>query len=217
MAVPVFAIILLWVINTTIQGGDNLVGLRVYLPVVPLILVLTFLGMRDVDTKLIVGTLSVIALTQFVKYNHGHLYGSSWNKPVLKHALGWREAYEPRRTIGVHLDGELEPGSIVALNAAGIIPYYSKLPAIDMLGLNNRHIAHNGTRDRSLPYGHQAGDGKYVLEQKPAVIIFSGAGADHGGYYVSDREIQGDPAFQRNYQPKKLPNGRAAYFRILRR
>jgi len=217
VAVPFLLIILLWVVNTTLQGGDNLVGLRAYLPVVPLIPVVVVLGMRGASTRLVLGSLAVIAATQYVKYNHGHLYGSSWNKPVAKHALGWREAYNPRRTIGVHLDGELKPGSIIALNAAGIIPYYSKLPTIDMLGLNNRHIARNGNRDRSLPYGHQAGDGKYVLEQKPAVIIFSGAGADHGGFYVSDREIQADPSFQQNYQPKKLPNGRNAYFRILRR
>jgi hypothetical protein len=89
----------------------------------------------------------------------------------------------------------------VALNPAGIIPYYSQLPTIDMLGLNNVYIAHAGKRDYSLWYAHQAGDGAYVLSQKPNIIIFTGLTLSaEPGDFISDQEIWASQDFKANYK-----------------
>src|SRR4029453_5609010 len=45
------------------------------------------------------------------------------------------------RTVGEGLARHFPAGTLVALNPAGAIPYYSGFPAIDMLGLTDHHIA----------------------------------------------------------------------------
>jgi arabinofuranosyltransferase len=63
---------------------------------------------------------------------------------------------------------------MVAVTAAGCIPYWSALPSLDMLGLNDKHIAKNRPKDiGGGNLGHEFGDGEYVLSRKPDMIIFS--------------------------------------------
>src|SRR5690606_32238700 len=59
---------------------------------------------------------------------------------------------------------------LLAVPAAGTFPYYSKLPCLDMLGLNDRHIA----RQRPEQVGdlaHDHADGGYVLDRAPDLMI----------------------------------------------
>ncbi|MFW2387775.1 MAG: hypothetical protein ACN4G0_05535, partial [Polyangiales bacterium] len=61
---------------------------------------------------------------------------------------------------------------LVAVDAAGAIPFYSELRSLDMLGLNDSHIA----RHRSETFGtgiqgHELGDGAYVLSREPDLIV----------------------------------------------
>jgi len=69
-----------------------------------------------------------------------------------------------------------------------------------MLGLNDVHIAHYGKRDYTLWYAHQAGDGEYVLSQKPDIIIFGGRGLNaQPGEFISDKEIWASQQFHNEY------------------
>jgi len=62
---------------------------------------------------------------------------------------------------------------LIAVNPAGCLPYYSSLPAIDMLGLNDSYIAHHLPSDMGHGFiGHELGDGDYVLSRKPDIIVF---------------------------------------------
>ena len=101
----------------------------------------------------------------------------------------------------------------MALNAAGVIPFYSGQTTIDMLGLNNVYIARHGKRDRRLVYGHQAGDGNYVLKCKPNVIILGGLGERQGTYFLSDRQILDSEAFRRNYSARMFPHNQRVFVR----
>ncbi len=60
------------------------------------------------------------------------------------------------------------PDWLLAVDAAGKIPYFSGLETIDILGLNNRHIA-MGEAQGSTP-GHNKFDPDYVLSQQPDII-----------------------------------------------
>ena len=104
-----------------------------------------------------------------------------------------------RRKTGIYLRDHFSSDTVVALNPAGIIPYYSGLPTIDMLGLNDRHIAHYGRRDRQLRFGHQVGDGHYVLSQEPDVILLGSRRPGQTHPRVSDREIWASEEFHNNY------------------
>ena len=56
---------------------------------------------------------------------------------------------------GYWLANNLPPGEIVATRAAGILPYVSKAQCIDMLGLNDREIAHMDNFAKGKVVAHQ--------------------------------------------------------------
>jgi arabinofuranosyltransferase len=72
------------------------------------------------------------------------------------------------KRLGIWLRDNASPDSVIAVDAAGAIPYFSGLRSIDMLGLNNRHIAHIvvPTMGSGKP-GHEKYDARYVYAQNP--------------------------------------------------
>lgn len=82
---------------------------------------------------------------------------------------------------------------LLAVDPAGALPYYSRLPALDMLGLNDRHIALNRPAEFGRGWmGHELGDGKYVLDRKPDLIVFEVPLGRERAYFLSGRQMQGD-------------------------
>lgn len=77
---------------------------------------------------------------------------------------GWEAA-------GKWIKERSQPGDWLATCAAGILPYASGLPAIDMLGLSDLHIAHLTPEGiGSGVAGHEKVDPFYVLSRKPRFI-----------------------------------------------
>lgn len=94
---------------------------------------------------------------------------------------------------------------VIAVNAAGCLPYHTGFPSIDMLGLTDSHIAHNRPLDFGEGLiGHELGDGEYVLSRKPDLIVFCGMGSIRPGVDIpcfrGDREIYVAADFKRNYR-----------------
>ena len=115
-----------------------------------------------------------------------------------------RGAMQARLLVADHLQQHFPADTLVALNAAGMIPFYTGFPTVDMMGLNDPFIAHRGQRDRSLPPGHQAGDGDYVLSRNPDVIVFGSHGTRRSSRFLSDRQIQRDPTFRQRFRPVRI-------------
>ena len=65
--------------------------------------------------------------------------------------------------------GDRYQGKLLASDAAGKIPYYSGLRTIDMLGLNDRHIAR--IQPTFFEVGHNKYDADYVLSLCPDLIV----------------------------------------------
>ena len=87
---------------------------------------------------------------------------------------GGRFAYQSKNydmwnNLGRFLAG-VEPGSLLAIDAAGKVPYYSSLPTLDMLGLNDRHIGQRDMPPQPFLVGHAKHDVDYVLSRKPVLI-----------------------------------------------
>lgn len=199
----VLMIIGLWVAQVTIQGGDNMVGFRVYVPLLPLLYVFLAYLYQGAGLSWNAAGTALLGVYLFANYNFGSVIGSTWHLPVKQQSLDWSVSYYERERMGLWMREYLPAGSVTALNPAGITPYLSHLPTIDMLGLNNIHIAIHGKRDRTIPYGHQVGDGEYVLSLEPSAIWLSGTGAS-ASQLLSDREIFQNPLFQQNYQPCQI-------------
>jgi hypothetical protein len=99
--------------------------------------------------------------------------------------------------------GEARP--LLAVDPAGCLPYFSKLPALDMLGLNDRHIATHPSADLGHgTIGHELGDGAYVLGREPDLFVFCRARGAARPCYRSGIEAMADPAFQRDYTLVRL-------------
>nr|HPG57960.1 hypothetical protein [Candidatus Wallbacteria bacterium] len=129
----------------------------------------------------------IYGLIQF--YVHPEIYGISNSSPV-----------EFGREAGLFLKNEAAADATLAINTAGIIPYYSKLRTIDMLGLTNRHIAMSPADNFGAgPAGHEKGDGKYILSKKPDIIIMGNFEGSRTPVYKSDREVYLDNGFKANY------------------
>jgi tetratricopeptide (TPR) repeat protein len=86
------------------------------------------------------------------------------------------ESENRRRAIGEWLRGAAQPGSLIALNPIGMIPYLSGLPTLDLLGLTDAHIARSGERVTNLVlFAHNRCDPRYVLGRRPAYLILGQA------------------------------------------
>lgn len=87
---------------------------------------------------------------------------------------------------------------LLAVTAAGALPYFSKLRCLDMLGLNDRHIARQPAHP-GRGIGHDHGDGEYVLDRAPDLMVW---GTPKGGQpkHVAGSLVKADPRFARAYR-----------------
>lgn len=113
--------------------------------------------------------------------------------------------------------GEQQP--LYAVTAAGSLPYWSKLPSLDMLGLNDYHIARNPPPNFGHgELGHDLGDGAYVLAQKPGIVSFCGPFGSHDPCRLSGQEMVKTKEFTEFYVPVfiaiKPKNGRPPFTNI---
>lgn len=112
--------------------------------------------------------------------------------------------------VGRFLASALPAGTLVATATAGSTPYHApELTFIDTLGLNDRHIARRNpapleTRWQRVP-GHRKGDGTYVLEREPAVVILGPAegyaGKPARAWFLTDFELATSSEFHDRYTP----------------
>lgn len=180
-------------------GGDHMQCFRLMLPTIPLTAYAVYLVLREaVSPKdglaifVIYCLVFTLSLTQLFSIR-----------------LNPREEDPAARVgtaVGKYIATYWPKGSLVALNTAGSTPYYaSQLRFIDMLGINDRHIAKRHIGNFVLPWqsvpGHSKGDGGYVLSREPDFIIVGpseGTRIDRP-WFLSDLEMLDDPRFRDHY------------------
>ena len=158
----------------------------------------------------------------FPGYGTGHSYKWFTNYFVDRQAVAarWLEANAP-------------PNSLVAASPAGSISYYMSHRLIDMLGLNDIHIAHSEATIREPGRGragHEKGDGQYVLSRSPDFILLGNVAvlafpvdAQHMPEELllkSEHEIWNEPGFHRDYDlvtVRLAPDGLFQYFTFYRK
>ncbi len=74
--------------------------------------------------------------------------------------------------IGRWLAGARPPGTRIAVTAAGAIPYYSRLPTLDLLGLNDERVAHEVEPKGKRPGHLRIATDEHVLEEDVDILIF---------------------------------------------
>ncbi len=216
----VFAILYLGVVVLT--GGDHFTLGRFCVPVIPILSVLVADALRRASGEITVlrsmayspgSRKAILALALTVILGLGVMNGS------------WTFEYE--RGGGSHLS-EVEwatawgnmgrvwrervgPETVVAVTTAGALPYVSELPTIDILGINDHHIAQRDVPIGSGIAGHEKGDASYVMRRRPQLVQiapmllfqrkpYSEAELDDLFSYPAQWELTAHPVFQSRYE-----------------
>jgi hypothetical protein len=157
-------------------GGDFLFyfGPRFLLPAIPCLLLLAASSWSWVEERLparaawprLVGRIAVLALLMV------NAVWFSW--PARFSTMqDWAAIFRGWEALGRWLKTNTPEESVIAVGAAGLIPYYSERSTIDMLGKVDLHIAHLPVRlGRGIP-GHEKYDLGYVLGRRPDYLIFA--------------------------------------------
>jgi hypothetical protein len=174
-SVYVFALLLAWFGYVVYVGGDSLVRLRFFAPVLPLLYAAVGAGAAALiaeahferrPPRWAAEAAVAVAFAGLLAFS---LHPSSRDQALVQERDGMRD----RIAIGRWLGDHLPDNTLIAVVAAGAIPYESDLPTIDMLGLNDEHIAHRDIKVGLLPAGHEKYDTAYVLDQQPDIIILA--------------------------------------------
>lgn len=67
--------------------------------------------------------------------------------------------------------GGVNPPPVIATTAAGAIPYFSGMPTVDMLGLNDRWVARHGQHIDALPGHSRYATLEYMLAQGVSLVV----------------------------------------------
>ncbi len=184
--------LLVHIIYIWLVGGDCMPAFRFIAPLLPLLAVLAAVGLMAISH----GKVTVILAVLCVAFN---LYQMFFAFSITGHIKADKVAVRGKE-VGLWLKENLPPGSLIATNTAGTIPYYSGLPVVDMLGLNDVTIAHRAVADMGTGLaGHEKGDGAYVLSRNPAVIQFHSSLGRLKPSFRSDRELFEMPEFHMRY------------------
>ncbi len=164
----VLFIILGYLLYVILIGGDNLLVQRFIVPVMPLIYTLIMLGLyrffRDYSIrfsmKFIITALIIFSsLFVIVDSRTFPMYGVS---STLSH-------YENMKRAALWLKENAAPDETLAVESAGIIPYYSELKSYDRLGLSDLYISHKGKYEGGAK---EKNDEEYILlKRQPTYFI----------------------------------------------
>ncbi len=146
------------------SGGDTFLYSRLFMPFIPLLLVLAVTGLLARSQSRLVIVLLVFALglgavRHYLPPQHGFANVGRWE------------------TIGRWLRQNKPPTTKIAIVPIGAVGYFSRLPMIDLVGLATREVARGGRVPPELLVrswiGHEKSNPDWVLAQQPDLIVFT--------------------------------------------
>ena len=212
------------VATLVVLGGDGLPMYRFFVPALGPYFLLVGWGtawilarvtpVRGANT-LAAAMLAACAVYSAIPAFHGAQY--DYVQQDRREVGAWRQ-------VGTWFREHARPDETLAVLPAGAIPYFSGLRAIDMLGLNDAHIAR-----REMPWlgsgqaGHEKYDVDYVLARRPRYVVVGVYGLSPEPRpleqmifpsYAAERELLGHPGFMAHYRPEtaRTAGGYFVYF-----
>lgn len=222
-----------------VVGGDGLYGHRFCTYLAPLLYLLAQEGLAQAlgrAPKAFLPAVAILGVALVAQTSVVMLWMPSnvrWTEPKSEvsfpdasHGYRFFDTYfvDRQRIAAKWLEANLPKGAVIAASPAGSIAYHSSHPVIDMLGLNDEHIAHMdpGPMGRGRA-GHEKGDGAYVLSREPEVILLGNVAvlarplADEEMptklVQRSEEEIWASPEFHRVYERVAVEVGGDGLFR----
>ena len=192
--------LLAWTAYVLLTGGEWFLPRRHVVPLVVLCALLTSQGCAWAveQNRRAVRWLS----WSFVALGAGLLVWGQRNDPHLIRARQQIWVWHTEVIGRLLHDAFVQQQPLLAVDPAGGVPYFYRLPALDMLGLTDRYIAHHPPADfGSGPVAHELGDGPYVLDRAPDLILFCTPDGSLTPCFLSGKQMVTDPRFNREYRP----------------
>ncbi len=211
--IPLLALLILWLSYLTAIGGDIFPAHRHFVPVVVVLtytlaegtaMAWSYLGGNPWKrTALIGGLTGTMALTIALQFNNQQ------NHRAITERWEW-----DCRGLALTLKGAFaEQRPLLAVTAAGCLPYWSELPALDMLGLNDYYLPRHKPQDvGSGLLGHELGDGEYILQRAPDIIVFN---VGSRPAFRSGEQLAASEAFHQQYAEMRVRTSVAPSFTAL--
>lgn len=164
-------------------GGDFMALHRFLVPLMPVVAVMAALGVRVVVERVVAGggigkvgvgvgagVAVVLMGVGIVQVDRGALaVGSEGGVD----SIGWLAMFaDQTAAIGKHLAATAPADASIATTAAGVIPFYSRLHTLDVLGLNDEWVAHNVPARGNRPGHTKSAPLEYVLERGVDYLIY---------------------------------------------
>jgi hypothetical protein len=162
-------------------GGDFMGLYRFILPVIPLGAVVLAESVRRIYARSCPYLGAWVSGLALAAVGAGFIVGSAHTTRVALTFVGadngidmpvYLKTYaEERIPVGQWLGAHKAPDDLMTVGGAGVIPYYSEIPAYDVFGLVDATIAHDPRMTVSTRPGHQKwGSDDYMLSRKPTLI-----------------------------------------------
>ena len=192
------ATLLTWTAYVIVIGGDIFPAWRHFVPLIVLLVLMAAIGAEWIAlharrVHLYVTSAVLIVLLGIFIVLQAH---DSENRRAISERWEW-----DGRSVGRLLKQAFgKQDALMAVDPAGCLPYWSELRSVDMLGLNDYYLPRHpppGVGQGAI--GHELGDGQYVLNRQPDLVIFLLPTGNDRGYFLSGRQMQEDPRFFREY------------------
>ena len=160
----------LWCVAVIVGGGDMFEGFRMFLPVVPLI-VMAFMQAASLALPKAAPRKEYIFLLCLLLC-HGWLQSITRDNEEAKLRHGEAAAKLVGQALAERF-GATRP--LIAVGAAGAVPYYSGLPALDVFGLNDAYLTAHRYQNPNFgkgKIGHELFDADYIKMRKPDILVF---------------------------------------------
>ncbi len=202
-------------------GGDWMPDFRFFVPILPLFFVLTQEGLRELFSglgrtyggktrRVFVGICLLLVFSSNL-FNDHHKTLRSWFREPEKLAETFKEWNRPpeetydRAKVGLWLRERVPSNSLIALDDCGMIPYFSGLRTLDLVGVLDAHIG------RLRGRVHRKYDVDYYLSREPDyfVLITHGPICNGEAFWIAeaDEVIFEDERFQAKYRMFHLQKG----------
>lgn len=149
--------------SVTIEGGDHYSASRLFVPIIPL-LALLWCENSVSPKKFSPGIMVSLMVT--ITFLAGFFFRGY---KAFETAAGGARA----QSIAVWLTRHVPPDTLIATMSVGVVPYYSNLPTLDLLGLVDAHISHSPAPLQRGKGGHEKFDNDYVMKRNPGVFLFA--------------------------------------------
>lgn len=181
-----------WTGYVVLVGGDAFPQARFFVPTLAPLTVLAAGGFDAIASrgKLGRGVAIVIAgaAIVFARVDASSLSLSTWEQDGIACGQWLGKAFENQQPL-------------VAVDAAGGVPFASRLPCLDLLGLNDRTIASTPIPPgQKFRVAHSRGNGAYVQSRQPDLIMFAQPPGKPQPGFVSGREMEATAQFRRDYR-----------------